>query len=108
MLQKFSLLSVNQLGAKIKLMEVWKIVNCPDYPLRLEPYRNPDSERRHDLRPQLNKIFNDNCRLKRSEQSFNVDAARLWNLAPMDIKNATTLNRAKTFIVNYAPNLILT
>ena len=31
MLEKFNLLSVNQLSAQIKLKEVWKSMNCDDY-----------------------------------------------------------------------------
>ena len=38
MLTKFGLLSVNQLAAKIKLIEVWKITNREKYPLTLENY----------------------------------------------------------------------
>ena len=38
MLEKFNLLSVNQMAAKIKLLEVWKMVNTEGSPLQLEPY----------------------------------------------------------------------
>ena len=40
MLDKFGLLSVNQLAASIKLVEVWKSFNQEGYPLRLEPYNH--------------------------------------------------------------------
>ena len=43
LLDKYNLPSVNQLAAEIKLIEVWKIMNVPDYPISLnlnEPLRN--------------------------------------------------------------------
>ena len=36
MLSKFGLLSVNQLAAKIKIIDVWKIINKEGYPLSLD------------------------------------------------------------------------
>ena len=105
MLEKFGLLSVNQLAAKIKLVEVWKTINCEDYPLQLEPYGSSNEGKNHELRPQPNRIFNDTCRLKKSEQSFNVDAARIWNVAPKEIINAPTLHGAKKLIEAYCKTL---
>ena len=109
MLIKFNLLSVNQLAASIKLSEVWKVINVKDYVISLDPYKSkqPDNiaTTDHDLRPQPNRIFDDNSRLKVSKQSFNVDAARLWNLAPIQVKSAPTLNAAKTAILKHAKTL---
>ena len=105
MLEKFGLLSVNQLAAKIKLVEVWKAVNIDNYPIKLEPYGNPNKEKTHALRPQTNRVVNDTCKLKKSEQSFNVDAARIWNLAPREITDARTLNGAKKLIDAYCKTL---
>ena len=39
MLEKFGLLSVNRLAAKIKLVEIWKSLNREDYPICLDPYK---------------------------------------------------------------------
>ena len=36
MLDRFQMSSVNQLNAQIKLLEIWKLVNVPDYPLKLK------------------------------------------------------------------------
>ena len=38
MLNKFKLLSVNQLAAEIKLIEVWKSIHDDKCPLELDPY----------------------------------------------------------------------
>ena len=89
MLEKFNLLSVNQMAAKIKLLEVWKMVNTEGSPLRQKS----------------NRVFDDNCRLKNSELSFHIDAARVWNAAPSEIRNATSLNIAKTEAIKFCKSL---
>ena len=107
MLNKFELLSVNQLSAQIKLTEVWKSINVGKCPLKLEPY-NPNqnqSEMNHNLRPKQSKMFNDTARLKLSKSSFNTDAARILNAAPIEIKKANTLNSAKSAIKSYCLTL---
>ena len=38
MLEKFQILSVNQLAAKIKLIETWKSINVEGCPIKLDPY----------------------------------------------------------------------
>ena len=35
MLNLTNMLSINQLNAQIKILEIWKAVNVPDYPLKL-------------------------------------------------------------------------
>ena len=109
MLIKFNLLSVNQLAASIKLSEVWKVINVKNYAISLDPYKSKQpgniATTDRDLRPQPDKIFDDNSRLKVSKQSFNVDAARLWNLAPIQVKSAPTLNAAKTAILKHVKTL---
>ena len=74
MLAKFKMLSVNQLSAQIKLKEVWKSMNCPNYPIKFEPYNSALADGSHTLRMKENRIFNDNCRLQKSRSSF------LWML----------------------------
>ena len=58
MLDKFNLLSVNQLAAQIKLTEVWKAANGEGYAISLYPYRpirsGQDADITHDLRPRTN------------------------------------------------------
>ena len=55
MLAKFNLLSVNQLAAQIKLLEVWKSINVEGNPTKLEPYSTNQAVPAHVLRPQPNK-----------------------------------------------------
>ena len=105
MLTKFGLLSVNQLAAKIKLMEVWKSLNNDGSPISLDPYRANVPDESRDLRPKTNRVFNDTCRLQRSESSFHIDAARIWNAAPQAIRNAKTLGAAKAEIGKFCGTL---
>ena len=105
MLEKYDLLSVNQLAATIKLTEVWKINNQEGHPLRLEPYKPHSTTVHHDLRNKPNRVFNDGCRLKNSGSSFHIDAARVWNAAPNSIKSAMSLNVAKSQIKIFCKSL---
>ena len=57
------------------------------------------------LRPQHSRVFNDTSKLKLSSHSFNTDAARVWNLAPDEIRTATTLAAVKSKIKKYVTSL---
>ena len=107
MLDKFGLLSVNRLAAKIKLVEIWKSLNKENYPICLAPYKPVNATSSHVLRQQDNRIFADSCRLSKSESSFHIDAARLWNLAPDSIQKAQNLNLAKRSIDEFCKSLPL-
>ena len=76
----------------------------PDYPLRLEKY-NKNKISSLELRIQPNRIFNDNCKLTRSESSFHIDAARIWNAAPCDVRLAPSIDLAKKRINLYCRSL---
>ena len=99
MLNKFNLLSVNQLAAQIKLTEVWKSVNIKDYAIVLDPYNRAPNPSEIDLRPKPKRTFDDLARLATSKYSFNVDSARLWNLAPPAATSARSLSLAKKAIL---------
>ena len=101
LLEKYPLLSVNQLAANIKLTEAWKSLNQEGYPIKLEPYNSNLLMQKIHLRQQPNRIFKDDCRLKKFESSFCIDAARLWNGAPREVTSAISLKTAKTAIRKY-------
>ena len=105
MLDKFELLSVNQLAAEIKLLEVWKSVNVEGCPIKLEPYNQQSSQNSHQLRHKPNRTFCDIARLQVSGSSFNIDAARAWNNAPQDVQCAPTLSAAKRAIKTFCRSL---
>ena len=97
MLEKCQLLSVNQLAAEIKLIEVWKSIHVKGSPISMEPY-NPNIRLTQSLRAKHNRVYNDTSRLMVSKSSFNIDAARLWNLTSTKIRHAETLTEAKKLI----------
>ena len=105
MLKKFSLLSVNQLSATIKLIEVWKSINREGYPIQLKPYNSHLAQSGLALRPKPERTFDDSTRLCMAESSFTIDAARTWNAAPPDVVNAPSLEVAKKRIRVFAESL---
>ena len=80
-------------------------LNVEGCPIKLEPYNAKPEGNNHDLRSQPNRIFCDTARLQMSNSSFNIDAARLWNVAPTLVRNALTLAEAKRVIKNHCKTL---
>ena len=74
MLEKFGQLSINQLAVQIKLIEVWKSVNVPGHPLRLEAYNAHNSDLKQALRVRPNRVYNDSAKYCISKSSFHIDA----------------------------------
>jgi hypothetical protein len=105
LLEKFQLLSVNQLAAEIKLTETWKSINVDGCPINLDPYNHNQDKSDHRLRPQPMRIFNDSHRLQLAQSSFHVDSAKLWNSAPPNVQNARTLSMAKKAIKDHCKAL---
>ena len=105
LLNKFGLLSVNQLAVQIKLIEVWKSLHVTEHPSILEPYHKTTSTTSASLRPKPTRVFNDTSKLSCAKFSFQVDAARLWNMAPQTIKSAETLQKAKNTILTHCKSL---
>ena len=104
-LYTIQLLSVNQLAAEIKLLEVWKSVNIEGCAIKMEPYNQTQMRDDINLRPRLNRIFNDSAKRRVAQSSFHIDAARIWNGAPMEIRDSITLSEAKKQIKKYCKSL---
>ena len=107
MLEKFGLLSVNQLAVQIKLIEVWKSVNMPGHPLRLEAYNAHNSDLKQALRARPNRVYNDSAKYCISKSSFHIDAARIWNQAPASVttaKSIVELKRKSSLYVRSLPS----
>ena len=98
LLANTGLVSVNQLAASIKLSEVWKSINMKDYPIQLEPnvIGKPESDR--IVRITTSRLWNQDARSSAEKESFSRNAAKIWNAAPMAIKNAKTLATSKNEI----------
>ena len=101
--EKLGLLSVNQLNAQIKLMEVWKALNVEDYPLVIKQQETSQTgavtRAAENRRP---------IEIGKSSQSKNTcvsDAVRVWNLAPEEVKGTKSLFLAKKAIKDYVKSL---
>ena len=80
LLKKFNIMSVNQLNAQAKLLEVWKALNVPKYPLKIkkQSQQHVGVSTRADIKERP-------CDVGRSTNTKKTcisDAIRLWNLAP--------------------------
>ena len=96
MLDKFDLLSINQISAQIELIEAWKASRDEDYPIEMRNKREPlGEETSRQLRPSTRKEMREGGKTILAEQSFTRDTGKLWNNAPKAIKEAKTLGIVK-------------
>ena len=77
LLKKFSILSVNQLNAQAKLLEVWKALNIPSYPLKIaqQSQQHTGVTTRADIKERPKDIG----RSTNTKKPCISDAIRLWN-----------------------------
>ena len=101
LLKKYNLASVNQLAGEIKLLEAWKATHISSYPFQLEENNPNRHETDRIVRPKTTKMWKDYAKTKAASESIGIDCAKLWNNAPLDIKNATTLYGAKIGIKKF-------
>ena len=57
------------------------------------------------MRPTTTVVWKDTAKTKAASESISIDSARLWNCAPLEVKNAHTLWAAKKAIKIYCKNL---
>ena len=102
MLEKLNWLSVNQLAAEIRLMEVWKSLNLEDYCLKslfqeVERERTTSSTGSRKLKM--------NFKTKIRESSFYYQSLRVWNSAPEDVTNPSNESQANSAIRRFVLSL---
>ena len=105
LLQKYKLSSVNQLAGEIKLTEAWKSTHITSYPFKLEVNNPNRHETGRSVRQSTVKLWKDSAKTKVASESFSIDAAKLWNNATDEIKNALTLRGAKREIKKFCKTL---
>ena len=103
MLQNQKMLSVNQLAAQIKLLEVWKAKQDGDYLVRIEFQSAGENERR--TREDMTGRAIERGRTNKARNNFVGDATRIWKRAPTSVTEATTLRRAKKAIKEFCQSL---
>ena len=90
-----------------KFINLVKFCFVLNFNISLEPYKHDSQRNDHDLRAQSNRIFDDSCKLKRSDSSFHIDSAKLWNASPLEIKSVKNINLALICNNKHKPSHIL-
>ena len=103
MLEKFNLQSVNQLNAGVKLLEMWKALNVVDYPLIIK--RQENSKEGMSTRADLVGRPTAVGKSALTQRSCVSDSIQLWNKAPKNITESTSLKQAKNEIKAYVKTL---
>ena len=99
MLSKHKMLSINQMNAQVKLTEMWKAVNYRNYPLKidqLQPSENGRTSRG---------VSNGKLAEPVTLNTFLGNATRLWNKAPIGIKNSKSISTVKKEIKAFCLSL---
>ena len=96
MLKKFNLVSVIQLAGQIKHTKAWKAMRIRDYPMQLIKSNIRPCESNRSLRPGSTREVSEYAKYRMAESSFNIDAARMWNNAPTNVKNAKNIYSEKS------------
>ena len=99
LLTKFGMLSVNQLNAQVKVMEVWKAMNVVNYPLKInhQSYEVNRTNTRADVKEKPIEFGMSNL----VQKSCVSDAIRLWNMAPSAITSSSSLSQARKEIKKF-------
>ena len=103
---KQNLLSVNQLNGQIKLTEVWKSINKTNYPIKWEIKSIPTDGSRV-TRSSNNVTLKENKHSCYTSTSFLNDAAKLWNLTPLSLRECKSIYSAKKQIRTFVTSLPL-
>ena len=103
MLDKYKMLSVNQLNASVKLMMMWKALNKDNYPLTIKRQEsNPNGmSTRSDSEGRPIEIGKTILVQKTSVS----DAIHLWNSSPKNVTESGSIYRAKMEIKFFAKTL---
>ena len=103
LLERLGMLSVNQLNAQIKLGEMWKATHSPSHPTKFK--KQEENQAYSGTRAcSGGKLLEEGTRPV-SLKTFKGDASRLWNNAPIEIKDCLTMHSAKNAIKIYVKTL---
>ena len=103
LLQKFNMMSVNQINAQIKLSEMWKAVKDEDHPFNLEKKESGPDIR--SMRSITNEVLPVKSFSERSKNTFINDGIVAWNQAPVKIKECNSFVTAKNEIKKFVRTL---
>ena len=103
LLEKFKLLSVNQLNASVKLLVVWKTLRVDNYPLTIKTQESRDgvTATRADRAGRPIEIGKSIL----TQNTCVSDAIHTWNKASSKVTDCESLYRAKKEIRSFAKSL---
>ena len=101
MLSKLGWLSINQLVAEVRLVEVWKALNTKNTLSNL--FEKVEGTTRASQNNKIKVVKNSQLR----ENSFVYPTVKLWNSAPVSVTRAETENKAKKGIREFVKSLPL-
>ena len=103
LLEKFKLLSVNQLNAQVKLLEMWKVTYVEGYPLKVvhQNVKESGMSTRADIKKRPCEI---GMKILTRKTCIS-DAIKIWNKAPESITYCVSLYTAKKEIKKFVKSL---
>ena len=110
MLKETGWLSLNQLCAEGRLIELWKAINNPESPLtKLIKIKQSQVETRAAAKKTVEQYPEEGQEMNKKLEgcSFRHTSAKVWNSAPKEISEATTLEQVKPLIRKYVEKLPL-
>ena len=103
LLEKYGVLSINQLNAQVKLLEIWKAMNVEGYPLKIKQQTVQEVGATTRASRKGRPI---NIGLSKSVRNTSTsDAVRIWNLAPDTVTESKTIYQVKSQIKSYVKTL---
>ena len=97
------MLSVNQINAQVKILEMWKATHIDSYPIK--------TEQKSESADKINtRVVSSGNLIKKgfsstSQNTFLNDATRAWNKTPLTIKSCKSLFSAKKQIKEFVLTL---
>ena len=103
-LEKHDLLSINQMNAQIKISDMWKAMNVPNYPTKIKKMTYEGQT--VTTRAVTNGLLIDDSNFSNlSRKTFINDAKKAWNKVPDSIKNCSSHFIAKKLIKDFVRSL---
>ena len=103
LLSRVNMLSVNQINAQAKIMEVWKATHDPDHPLKIE--RLVHDPKACVTRSVINGDLKEFGKSGLVQSTFLNDASKAWNNCPREVKDCDSIWKAKKAIKNFVEKL---
>ena len=103
LLAKTNMMSVNQMNGQIKIQEIWKSLNVPNYPIQIKkqtPHKGGPATRA-DVKGRLIETGN-SCL---SQKTCINDAVKIWNQLPDAVTNSKSFYQIKKQAKIYARSL---